>query len=119
MKIGEMQYNYEKKYPDSLNFSLTEKLIIERNKSVDSAVMVEIKKIAVEGGIETKFTLNERNILNALKKQIPQKALEVEYPWAICPNCSGSVSLENVQEYLYNQETSYCEHCGQAIDWSE
>lgn len=99
--------------------SIIDKLIIERNKSVDSAVIMEIQKIAVEGGIETKFTLNERNILNALKKQIPQKPLEVVYPWAMCPSCSGSVSLENVQEYLHNQETSYCEHCGQALDWNE
>ena len=119
MKIGEMPYNNEKKLTDSFDFGFTEKLIIERNKSVDSAVIMEIQKIAVEGGIETKFILNERNILNALKNQIPQKALEVEYPWAMCPNCSGSVSLENVQEYLHNQETSYCEHCGQALDWSE
>jgi hypothetical protein len=119
MKIGEMKFNNEKKYPDSLDFNITEKLIIERNKSVDSAVMVEIQKIAVEGGIETKFILNERNILNALKKQIPQKAYDVEYPWAICPNCGGSIWLENVQEYLHNQENSHCEHCGQAIDWSK
>ena len=92
MKIGEMPYNNEKKLTDSFDFGFTEKLIIERNKSVDSAVMVEIKKIAVEGGIETKFTLNERNILNALKKQIPQKPLlDTIFPsgveWYRCPSC--------------------------------
>ena len=57
--------------------------------------------------------------IKAIDKQIPQKPLEVVYPWAMCPSCSGSVSLENVQEYLHNQETSYCEHCGQALDWNE
>lgn len=35
----------------------------------------EIQQIAVENGIETKIVLNEKNVAEALKKQIPQKAL--------------------------------------------
>ena len=97
--------------------NMIERIIIERNKHVDSAVIMEIQKIATENGIDTRFLLNEKKILEALTKQIPAKALEVTYPWAICPSCGGSVFLENVQEYLHNQETSYCEHCGQALDW--
>ena len=51
--------------------SMLDKIIIERNKAVDSAVIMEIQKIAVENGIETKFVLNEKNIIDAIKKQIP------------------------------------------------
>ena len=48
--------------------NIIDRIIIERNKSVDSAVIMEIQKIASENGIETKFILNEKNIVNALKK---------------------------------------------------
>lgn len=106
--------------------SIIDKVIIERNKSVDSAVIMEIQKIAVEGGIETKFTLNERNILNALKKQIPQKPT----PHKI--DIEGGVKIGNVIwgknttayrcpccDELISKVYLYCYKCGQAIDWSE
>ena len=41
----------------SFTDSVFEKIIIERNKKVDSAVLVEIQKIAIENGIVTKFIL--------------------------------------------------------------
>jgi hypothetical protein len=109
-----MKFNNEKKYPDSLDFSLTEKLIIERNKSVDSAVIMEIQKIAIENGIETKFTLNERNILNALKNQIAKKPIYWNNETYICPNCHRA-------EYIKQRDglDVYCGGCGQLIDWSK
>lgn len=55
----------------------------------------------------------------ALEKQIPKKYVDGRYPWATCPTCGGSINTEIVQEHIQNCETSYCEHCGQAIDWSE
>lgn len=96
-----------------------EKIIIERNKKVDSAVLVEIQKIAIENGIETKFILNEKAIVSALKKQIPKKPIDDRFPWCICPNCKGSVYLKQIQEHIGNEETTYCEHCGQALDWRD
>lgn len=95
--------------------SIIDKVIIERNKSVDSAVIMEIQKIAVEGGIETKFTLNERNILNALKKQIPQKPLlDTIFPsgveWYRCPSCCHN-GIEKT--------SNYCHCCGQSLKWEE
>lgn len=60
-----------------------------------------------------------KNAISALDKQIPKKYIENVYPWAICPSCGGSIHLEHIQEHIQNEEASYCEHCGQAIDWSE
>ena len=57
--------------------------------------------------------------MEALEKQIPMKPIEDQYPWAICPACGGSVYLENVREHIESQETTYCEHCGQALDWGD
>lgn len=93
--------------------SVVEKIIIERNKSVDSAVIMEIQKIAIENGIETKFILNEKNIINAFKKQIPQKvniSLKGTTGWNTkchCPVCYKDLF----------DSPKYCSHCGQLIDW--
>lgn len=57
--------------------------------------------------------------ISALEKQIPRKPIEDRYPWCICPNCGGSVYLKHIQEHISNGETSHCEHCGQALDWSD
>ena len=57
--------------------------------------------------------------ISALEKQIPKKPIDNRYPWAICPNCGGSVNLKNIQEHIHNEEASHCEHCGQALDWSD
>ena len=47
--------------------SIVEKIITERNKTVDSAILGEIQQIAVENGLETKIILNERNVAEALR----------------------------------------------------
>ena len=57
--------------------------------------------------------------VSALEKQIPKKPNENRYPWAICPSCGGSVYIDKVQEHIMNNENTYCEHCGQALDWSD
>ena len=63
------------------------------------------KKIAIDTAI------------NALEKQIPKKPEHDNGAWFICPVCCGSI-LGNSEESL-NGEVSYCEHCGQALDWSD
>lgn len=88
--------------------SIIEKIVVERNKKVDSAVMMEIQKIAVENGIETKFVLNEKNIISALKKQTARKVRRCKYT-IFCPNCDEVLDLPEV--------INYCYYCGQALDW--
>lgn len=46
---------------------IIEKIIVERNKKVDSAILGEINKIATEEGIETKIILNKKNVADALR----------------------------------------------------
>lgn len=53
----------------------------------------------------------------AIEKQIPKEPIDDHFPWCICPNCEGSVYLKQIQEHIGNEETTYCEHCGQALDW--
>lgn len=95
--------------------SMVEKIIIERNKTVDNAILGEIQKIAVENGIETKIILNEKAIVNAIQKQTPLKAkisLNGTTDWNTrcrCPSCGN---------YIFDSQ-KYCAECGQRIDWGD
>ena len=49
----------------------------------------------------------------ALKKQIPKKPLwDDSVPHSRCPVCRNVVSA-----YIDSPKSSYCYHCGQALDW--
>lgn len=69
---------------------------------------------------ETKIVLIEKNVAEALRKQIPEKphfegdgyddSGELIYDTWICPNCGDRYGLD----YEIHQ---YCPMCGQRIDW--
>lgn len=100
--------------PDTNCMSLVEKIVIERNREIDNAVLGTIVNIANENGIS--ITLNEKVIVNALEKQIPKRAImkgfspceEICSVSYICPVCKKHVNIDK-----------YCYHCGQALDWSD
>lgn len=77
-------------------------------------IQIEGKAVRVAKFFEGISVANE-----ALEKQIPKKYIADRYPWCICPNCGGSVFVSHIQEHIQNKETTYCEHCGQALDWSD
>lgn len=65
---------------------------------------------------------------NILNKQIPQKVvLETDHTWGIankqpiCPACDNGLTrvlfISDAADGL--KRVTYCEHCGQALDWSE
>ena len=86
--------------------------------TVEEALFKCKYEICFDCGTEDEDDL-ENIVIQALEKQIPKKYVDGRYPWAICPTCGGSINTEIVQEHIQNCETSYCEQCGQAIDWSE
>ena len=69
----------------------------------------------VEWNYPMDYAVAFKMAVSALKKQIPQAAEHEDGAWSICPNCGGSIC--NDTEHATNKEVSYCEHCGQAIDW--
>lgn len=81
--------------------------------------IVEELKEQIKGG-ETKIVLIEKNVAEALRKQIPEKphfegdgyddSGELIYDTWICPNCGDRYELD----YEIHQ---YCPMCGQRIDW--
>ena len=98
--------------------SFIDRITIERNNELDGAILGEIKMMAVKNGLEAKIVLDEKNIITALKKQIPKKTIktaetyhlerdEWEYDYE-CPSCGNPYA-----------DDSYCSCCGQALDWSD
>lgn len=98
---------------------ITERIMIERTKMVNSAILMEMQQIATEHGIDTTFFLNEKSIVSALEKQIPKKPIPQKDKIMghivsfTCPNCGGKDLGNN--EYRFE----CCENCGQALDWSD
>jgi hypothetical protein len=46
---------------------MIERVLIQRNKTVDDMILGEIRKIATENGVDTIITLNDKAIIQALK----------------------------------------------------
>lgn len=95
--------------------SVIERIIIKRNKKVDSLILAEIRKIATENGIDTIVTLNDKAIVSALKKQIPKKPKIDADEWTCCPNCYSSFKILD----SFKERNRYCGNCGQALDWNK
>lgn len=56
-------------------------------------------------------------IRNCIEKRIPKKPEHEDGPWSLCPHCGNRVCNDSYE--AVNHITSYCERCGQALDWSE
>lgn len=117
--MAELKINEDILFGGSPFNVIVEKIVVQRAKALDDAILGEINKIINENGHLTVVELNEKAIVEALEKQIPKKPIDDRYPWSICPVCGGSMNLEHIQEHIQNQEVSHCEHCGQKIDWSD
>jgi hypothetical protein len=101
---------------------IIERIMVERNKKVNSLVFGEITKIATENGLDTIISLNEEAIVLALQKQIPQKPL-------IKSSICYSKSKDGEENYAHNYHCPLCDAkvngekhhcvCGQALDWSD
>lgn len=90
--------------------SAIHEICIKRNKEIDSAILGEIKQMAIENGIKTEYVLNEKAIINALEKQIPKKVIHApNHRKHFCTICHEPIKVG----------TKYCAVCGQALDWSD
>ena len=108
--IKNKEINIHDYYDDKINQGINnmiDKIIIEREKSLNRAIFGEIQKIATENGVETRVVLNEQAIINAFEKQTAKKPTPHGTYKGICPNC---LSVEDTS-------ANYCRCCGQKLDW--
>lgn len=80
---------------------------------------IQVAVAEVEWNYPMNYAEAFETAIKALEKQIPKKPREDETNWAICPDCGGSVYKKKVWEHIVNEEITFCEHCGQALDWRE
>ena len=55
--------------------------------------------------------------INALKKQIPMKAIGTHYAHMRCPSCNHRIPSGGGSSS--RRRDNWCNYCGQKIDWSE
>lgn len=60
----------------------------------------------------TEFTV----AIEALKKQIPAKPIKESKADWLCLSCGNYIPFDVLNEKI-EDAPSYCEHCGQALDW--
>ena len=105
-------------------YSSTREVMIRMADRYEDALVQAIINEAKLSGVTEVTVLNKSAILEAIKKQIPQKPIEIKrtgevFHRAKCPRCRREFpDLGGVQEYLDECEQPwYCGECGQAIDW--
>jgi hypothetical protein len=89
-------------------YEYVHKIAVARVKAVNDAIFGEIQSIAIENGFETRITVDEKNVVNALMKQIPHKPIVDPQGRIRC------INGHNQPVQLYK----YCPMCGQLMDWS-
>ena len=97
-------------------YSFTTKLIAKHNNDIDEFIKCEIYKAL--GSEKRVYTFNDKLIIEAVEKAIPQKPVLQECDFfnvrLVCPKCKKPiVNLWNQSEYKPN----FCHYCGKAFDW--
>lgn len=83
--------------------------IIEKHLTIYLGPLIEV------GGTVEELNKILSYIEKRIKKQIPKKPDNSDLPIIHCPDCGGEMYSDSYVVHTI----SYCEHCGQAIDWSD
>ncbi|MFW5701178.1 MAG: hypothetical protein ACOCWM_05760 [Cyclobacteriaceae bacterium] len=84
-----------------------------KNKELDLFQNL-IKTIKHDWGIDYRNTFTYVKIEEALKRNEPMKVYNPHGDEMLCPSCDNEIT----QVYQYYRQ-SYCENCGQKLDWSD
>lgn len=93
--------------------SAVSKISVLVQETIDEAIVREIVKVANEQGITDLYILDKKNIMSALRKQIPMKLEHSETYAHTCPACDGLIIYD-----CFGYGGKHCRDCGQALDWS-
>ena len=88
--------------------SISNQIVVKMAEQYDDFIVSQIAMEARAEGISDLTVLNKWAILNAIKKQIPQKVEN-----GTCPNCKRIF----LYRYAETKCGDYCNNCGQALEW--
>ena len=91
--------------------SIQNEIAVRMAEKYEDFVIQQIAMEARAEGVSDLTVLNKEAILNAIKKQIPQKPVDKD-DWKVYGHCPVCRKLVHIGE-------DYCDQCGQAIDWEE
>ena len=94
------------------------KLSVQIADQTDNLIIDGIREIAEKEGITDLYIINKKNVVAALKKQIPKKPIIADEKLnkvVRCPHCHHKLGEDRpwVRDYLN------CYKCGQALDWGQ
>lgn len=95
---------------DGYSGGISNQIAVKMAEKYDDFIVSQIAMEARAEGISDLTVLNKWAILNAIKKQIPQKVEN-----GTCPNCKRIF----LYRYAETKCGDYCNNCGQALDWEE
>lgn len=96
---------------DNAVHSVTQKVVAQFVDDYDDYIVSQIANTARENGISELVVLNKTTIMDALKKQMPKKPVNIAKCelYGRCAVCGQTVHIGN----------QYCDQCGQSLDWSD
>ena len=124
-------------FPENMHFeydgqthTLANEIAVKMAEKYDTFIADQIAMEARAEGISDLTVLNKTAILDALKKQIPQKPIFVDTRFrnhgrSIADGCSISKCYKcpnpNCMSHIFHvwDSEKYCVHCGQALDWED
>ena len=86
---------------------IAEQIAVRSVEQIEDAIVREITHMALEEGIDRVYLLDKKNIVSALKKQIPKKPSRTDK--ARCIHCGCVVK----------RDERFCKNCGQALKWRD
>jgi hypothetical protein len=102
---------------------MRKKRTMNNQEAIKILTKINVGKVTIRESVGIEFSYDKEQInalymaIEALEKQIPKKPIENERDWAVCKNCGGSISKDNIFEHIVDRDITFCEHCGQAVDW--
>ena len=93
--------------------SISNEIAVKMAEQYDDFIVSQIAMEARAEGISDLTVLNKWAILNAIKKQIPEKVTTfyTQTLSAQCPSCKSRIES--------HASHKHCCYCGQALDWEE
>ena len=100
------------------HYNAVQKMAAKINKEANDLIFGTVRTIVTEAGITHEHEINEKFVIMAITKQMPQRPYEEADGYCpdgneiwgyYCPNCDHDFE---------DHQPPYCPVCGQKIDWS-